>query len=160
MQVYNYFGQPCWSIWSLPPAAALTHHFPARGECCAVGSSNPDPRDDTGRGPKGGFARGALEDTPRSDLLLTARARWSWGQVQAGVEASSGVEAVGRVCGGASGRCGEKKAKTKQNKENRLFPWPATRGRRLQINCQRGKTVSVLKSKLQRQSLYLMLQTP
>lgn len=157
MQVYKYFCQTCWSIWSLPQAAALTHHFPACGECCLVGSSSPDPGDNIGRGPgaalpQGGFAWGALEDTPRSDLILAVGAQRRWGQAadEGWVEASSGVEAAGWLCGGASGRHGA----------DRLFPWPAIHGRRLQLNCQHGKTVSVLKSKLQRRSLYLMLQTP
>lgn len=41
---------------------------------------------------------------------------------------------------------------------NCLFPWPGIHGRRLQLNCQRGKTASVLKSELQRRPFHLMSQ--
>lgn len=41
---------------------------------------------------------------------------------------------------------------------NCLFPWPGIHGRRLQLNCQRGKTASVLKSELQRRLFHLMSQ--
>lgn len=150
MQVYKYFCQTWWSIWSLPQAAALTHHFPACGECCLVGSGTPVPAAVA----LGLSWWGVAEEHRRTplSLTLTLRARWMCGQP------TSEIWDGGFIHGGSrgfpwrfpSGRCGA----------DRLFPWPGIHGRRLQLNCQHGKTVSVLKSTLQRRSLYLMLQPP